>query len=368
MKNVVSIQLAIAVSALAAVSMSNVASAESLSPVKDRTIGYVLTNYFFSMNTSEQKTECPEGTNDGPITQFNTLFPAGDKPRKLVDTELKREAEVWFPSLAPEQFKFKEAVSKMAPGLNLDGKVGPNDFTGPDGEQGIDNQLYRVIGCILDYRPGGSMRGFHNIYLRDRGYTRLLIELTNVDSLVDDDDVTVTTYRGLDNLLSDASGNEILPNGTERIDTKYGQRYIRTAHGRIKNGVFTTDPADLNVPIIMAYDSRPALVMRDAQMKMNLTADSAKGIWGGYFDVEAYYKAINTAYSTYHHNYGLQTIQSVYKALHRLADAHPDPTTGKNTAISGALDMSFKQVFINHPKPQVASTDMKTQDVASLQK
>ncbi len=359
--------LAVMTSALVAVGASSASAAETVSALKDRTIGYVLTNYFFSMYSTEQKSECPDGINDGPIAQFDQLYPK-DQKRKMVDTELQYEANVWFPSLTPEPFKFKEAVSKTAPGLNLDGKADANDFTSPDNVQGIDNQLYRAIGCVGDYRPGGSLRGFHNIYLRDRNYTRLLLELTNVDSLVDDDDVTVTTYRGLDQLLTDASGNEILPNGTQRVDHLFGKRFHKQTRGRIKNGVLTTDPADLNLPIIMAYNSRPAFVIRDSQLKLDVTPDGAKGVWGGYFDIESFYKTINTAYSVYHHNYGGQSIQSIYRALHQLADGHPDPKTGKTTSVSGAVDIAFKQVFIKHPKPQVASTDQKLRDVASLQK
>lgn len=329
-------------------------------------MGFVLANYFFAMYTTDDKKECPDGINDGPMVQFEQLYPKDGPKRTVVDTELKREGGVWFPSLTPEPFKFKEPVTKVAPGLNLDGKIGPNDFTGPNGETGVDNQLYRVIGCIGDYRPRGSLRGFHNIYLQDRGYTRLLMEITNLDDLTNDDDVTVTMYRGLDRLLSDASGAEILPNGTERIDTRFGKKFIRSAHGRITNGVLTIDPADLNLPIIMAYDTRPLMTIRDSQFKLNITPDGAKGLWGGYFDVESFYSAINRAYATFHHNYGGQSIMSVYRALYRLADAHPDPKTGRNTAISGAVEIQFKQAFIEHAAPKVASA--KDQSVASLEK
>ena len=337
-------------------------TASAVEPIKDRTIGYVMTDYFFAMYATPEKTECPEGINDGSIVQFNELYPK-DKPRKLAETELVREAGIWFPSKAPEQFKFKEPVTKIAPGLNLDGKVGPNDFTSPSGEAGIDNQLYRVIGCIGDYRPGGSLRGFHNIYLRDRGYTRLLVELTNVDSLVNDDDVTVTTYRGLDRLLTDAGGNEILPNGTERVDARFGMIFHKQAHGKITNGVLTIDPADLNVPIIMVYNSRNAyFTIRNTQFKMNITAESLKGMWGGYFDIPSFYRAINSAYASYHHTYGAQSEPSVYKSLYRLADGVPD-ASGQNTGISGAIEINFKQAFLKHPD---VPKNMTRQNTASL--
>jgi len=47
----------------------------------------------------------------------------------------------------------------------------------------------------------------------------------------------------------------------------------------------------------------------------------------------------------------------MYRALNRLADAYPDPETGKNTAISTALDVKFTQVFILHPAQEVASEE-----------
>jgi hypothetical protein len=338
------------VPALAVLGVSSASAADVASPVKDRTIGYVLANYFFAMySTADGKSECPQGYNEGPIAQFEDLYPKDGPKRTVADTVLKREANIWFPSLEPEPFKFKDAVGTVATGLNLDGKVGPNDFTSPEGEPGIKNQLDRVLGCILDYRPGGSLRGFHNIYLRDRGYTRLLIEVTNVDSLVNDDNVTVTVYQGLDHLLTDASGNEILPNGTQRINARFDKTFYKQLHGKITNGVLTTEPADINIPIIMNYDVRAFFRIRDAQLKLNVTAEQANGLIGGYFDVEAFYKAINTAYASFHHNYGYQSEPSLYRALYRLADAHPDPKTGQNTAISGAIDIHFKQAFIAHP-------------------
>lgn len=345
------------------------AESKSTSPVaapliQNRTVGYVLTTYFWAMHTTEEKSECPQGLNDGPITQFDALYPK-DKKRTIA-MELEREAAIWFPTLDPEPFTFKEAVSKVAPGLNLDGKDDASDFMSPDGERGIDNQFYRVIGCIGDYRPGGSKRGFHNIYLRDRGYTRFLIELTDVDSLENDDDVTVTTYRGLDRLLSDASGNEMLPSGTQRVDARFGKEFNRKTRGKIVDGVLTTEPADLNIPIIMVYNTRAFMTVRDSQLKLNVLPHQANGLWGGYLDVESFYRAINTAYANFHHNYGGQSIQSVYRALYRLADAHPDPATGRNTAISGAFTVELKQAFIKHPDAVVGESAPSSKQVGAV--
>ena len=229
----------IAASALIACGICSAAMADEAPP--GHKIGYVLTTYNWATYATKEKTECPNGFNDGPRQHYDTLFPRDGTKRKLVDTELKREAAIWFPSGAPETFEFKEPVSKTAPGMNLDGKVGPNDFTSPDGEAGIDNQFYRVIGCIDDLRPGGSLYVFNNMFMRANNYARFVIELTNVDSLLNDDDVTVTTYRGLDLMLSDATGESFSPYGTQRVDISGGKPFIKTFHVIINNGVLHTD-------------------------------------------------------------------------------------------------------------------------------
>ena len=50
---------------------------------------------------------------------------------------------------------------------------------------------------------------------------------------------------------------------------------------------------------------------------------------------------------------------SLYKALRLLADSHPDPETGINAAISTALDVKLKQVFIVHPSEDTFSKAVK---------
>jgi hypothetical protein len=53
------------------------------------------------------------------------------------------------------------------------------------GEKGIDNQMYRAVGCVGNYRgPDGSLyRHFIEDYMQKFNFNRFLIELTDVDSL-----------------------------------------------------------------------------------------------------------------------------------------------------------------------------------------
>ena len=121
--------------------------------LNDGTIGYVLTGRYWAVyQTPGGKTECPQGMNDGPREQYKLLYPEDGKKRTLLETHLERESEVWFPSTSKEPYPFYEPQGKIAIGLNLDGKIGANDFISPDGEEGIDNQLYRVTGCVAGYR------------------------------------------------------------------------------------------------------------------------------------------------------------------------------------------------------------------------
>ena len=42
---------------------------------KDRAIGYVLNNYEWATYTAPDKSECPQGLNDGPRQQYEIQFP-----------------------------------------------------------------------------------------------------------------------------------------------------------------------------------------------------------------------------------------------------------------------------------------------------
>ena len=349
--------------AAAAILSAGAAAAADNAVIKNRTIGYAMSEVYWAMyQTKDAKAECPEGFNDGPREQFKVLFPEDGTKRTVVDTQLARERAQWFPTLTKERFPFHEATGKTAIGLNLDGKVGPNDFTSPDGEKGIDNQLWRALGCIANYRgPEGTLYHFTNNYMLRHNYNRYLIELTNVDSLINDDDVTVTTYRGLDSILTDATGNQPLPGGSQRVDMRWGKQFISTFHGKIVDGVLITDPADAYIPATAAFEDVTVQYIKDMRFKLKLTADQGTGLMAGYTDVEAFYRQLNESWSTHHQSYGQESAPSLYRALHKLADAYPDPKTGQNTAISSALDVKFTQVFIQHPPQETAVKDTEQQ-------
>jgi len=327
---------------------------EGGSALRNGTIGYVVTHKVWSVYETEgAKTECPQGFNDGPREQFKQMYEDGKK-RSIVEAQLLREAIQWHPSTTPEPFKYKEAQGKVSYGLNLDGKVGPNDFNSPDGEKGIDNQLYRVIGCVGHYRTMGTINHFEQLFMRSYNDARIVIELSGVDNLVNDDDVTVHFYRGSDGLLQDATGEGFIPGGTQRIDMRWGKQFISQAKGKIVDGVLTTEPVDtIRIPWAVTFGTSGYHLFRGLQLNLKLSEAGAEGLMAGYVDVAAFTHHLNTSWSTHHHSYGQLSSASQYRALRRLADGYPDPKTGENTAISSSVSLKFVQVFVQHPEGQV---------------
>ena len=342
---------ALVVLSLAIVGTGSAAAVDSTAaPLKNRTIGYVLTSEHWGVyRGADVKTQCPEGLNDGPREQFQVLYSHNEERRSLLNTQLARESAVWFPATWNDTLPFHEGSGKIAIGMNLDGKVGPNDFISPDGEPGIDNQLYRAIGCIDSYRgPDGNHYYSTNKYMQEWNYNRTIIELTGVDSLTNDSDVLVTIYRGLDPLLTDATGNDFVPGGSQRIDRRWGEQFVQHFRGRIVDGVLNTEAADVVLPEPAPFESPTIQTIYGLRFRLKLTPDRAEGLMAGYADVDGFYYQLNKAWSTHLQSYGHISSPSLYKALHRLADGYPDPTTGVNTAISSALEVKFVQAYIQH--------------------
>lgn len=322
---------------------------ECRAAVPGRTIGYVMTHRKWAVYTTPgSKQECPRGTNDGQREQFKILYPDNGARRTIVDTQLKWEGETWHPGREREPYPFREVEGKIGIGLDLDGRIGPEDFTSPDGERGIDNQLYRAIGCLAGYNASQAYVAFYEEdAMRRSSFNTVLIEITEVDDLVNDDAVTVTTYRGLDKLLNDARG-EYVAGGTQRVDRRWGKEFINTFHGSIRDGVLHTEPGTFRAALSIAFGDTGVHEIEDARFRLALTPTTAEGFIGGYTPVWSWYLQLNSGWATHHLNYGRISAPSLWRSLMRLADAHPD-ANGQNTSISSALEVKFSQVFIVHP-------------------
>lgn len=323
---------------------------------RDGRIGYVLTERHWAIfETEDGATECPKGFNLGPREQFSEQFPEDGVERTVVETRLLREGRQWHPTIvAEDSFTFHAAQGDQVEGLDLDGVVDDNDYQSPDGARsGIDNQMNRVLGCIAHYRTGGIIYHFENKFAQQYNDNRWIIELTGVDDLENDDEVTVSVYRGMDDLLTDAGGEAFIAGATQRVDTRWGRDYIEHTTGRIVDGVLTTEPIDtLQIPWSSTFDTSGYQVFRGFRMEINVGADSAEGLLAGYTDVEAFNHQLNTTWSTHHQSYGQLSSLSQYHALRRYADGYPDSETGENTAISSAIKVNMTRVSVLHPEGQ----------------
>ncbi|MGE4064565.1 MAG: hypothetical protein AB7E79_14460 [Rhodospirillaceae bacterium] len=335
------------------------ASAQSTDIVglKNGTIGFVLTSAAWGLfQTPDGKAECPEGFNEGPREQFKALYPNGGT---VEGTQLERESASRYPLDKEDNFPYREVKGQVSHGMDLDGKVDANDFTSPDGVKGIDNQLYRAIGCTRLFRaPDGTYANFTEMWVREMGFNRVLVELTGVDNLANDDQVMVNLYRGKDKLITDATGKNIISGGSNRVEERFSKRFTKTVKGKIVDGVLTTEPTDIDWVWSVFFDHPGYYTMKQARFQLRLAphGDRAEGMIAGYADIDTFYQQLVRAWSTHHSSYGGMSQPSLFRALHRLADGAPDEK-GAMTALSSSINLKFAQTFIEHSAPKVAVTE-----------
>lgn len=318
---------------------------------EDGRIGYVLTERRWAVFSDDDlDTTCPSGFNGGPRDQFSSLFPTDDGQQYTVlESRLMREGRQAHADTSDDPFPFYDAQGSVSYGLNLDGRVDADDLVSPEGVEGIDNQVYRAVGCISGYRYKGSVWQFDTTDMIQNDSNRFVIELTGVDDLQDDDDVTVTTYRGMDRLSRDSTG-ALSAGGVQRVDMRWGQAFIYRLKGSIVDGVLSTEPVDdFRLIWSMANNLGGYQLFQDFRMQIELSPKSASGLFAGYVDIDRWDHNLNTNWTTHFQSYGHVSEPSLYRALRRLADGYPDPDTGENTAISSAVQVSFVQVHVLHP-------------------
>lgn len=318
---------------------------------QDGRIGYLLTERRWAIFSDDELDEtCPNGFNGGPRDQFTTLFPtsAGQQYTEL-ESRLMREGRQAHADSSEDPFPYYDAQGTVSYGMNLDGRIDHDDLVSPDGVEGIDNEVYRAVACIDGYRHGGSVWQFDTTDMFGNASNRFVIELTGVDDLQNDDDVTVTTYRGRDEFNRDGTG-ALSAGGVQRIDLRWGLSYIYQLKGSIVDGVLTTEPVDdFRMIWSMANNLGGYQLFQGFRIQIDLDSKSASGLFAGYVDIDRWDHNLNTNWTTHFQSYGHVSEPSLYRALKRLADGYPDQDSGENTAISSAVQVSFVQVYVLHP-------------------
>ena len=86
-------------------------------------------------------------------------------------------------------------------------------FTGIDGAMGVDNNFYRVTGCIKNFRakPRSSFRfSIINESMRNGSFQTVVVMSGEGDPM-NDNDVTVGMYATKDRMVKDTSSGAVPP-------------------------------------------------------------------------------------------------------------------------------------------------------------
>ncbi len=231
-----------------------------------------------------------------------------------------------------------------APGANA---CAHSDFAGPDGEPGIDNQLWLVLGCIKGYARGGTIDEFAVNNIRE-GQRTILVRLTGVDDRQNDDDVELGIFSSPDPIPVDATGAML---DRASLSITEDPRYRNLVDARIAKGVVEAGPFDLRLDFKGQY-LVAEYALRDAKIRLELLPDGKlRGQLGGYWDIEQFYDI----YARQATRLGAMTVgfrcPGMYGAVKRLADAFPDPATGACTAISTAFRLAGVPAFVIEAEP-----------------
>jgi hypothetical protein len=253
-------------------------------------------------------------------------------------------------------------------GLDLDGTrdgaatdttCAHEKFTSPDGGL-VDNQTYRVIGCLSNYRghPGetGYLESLRNSGLKDGG-TTILIEVMGVKDPSNDGDVQVGIYNGNSPMAVDPSGSTMLPYASLTMTGDH--RYQAVAHGKIVDGLLTTEPVDIRLHYDFGGYQREYNI-KGGRLRLQLLPNgNAKGLLAGYLDMAD----VDMTHGTKQESAEMVKYDcpSLNQAIRRYADGYKDPKTGQCTALSTAFEIEAIPAFVIHPEQA-----RKTADAAGL--
>jgi len=263
----------------------------------------------------------------------------------------KRGIETYVNPWATDDPGQPQVTGRIGDGFNLDGKVGANDFTSPDGEKGIDNNLYRAWGCDAPWRGNGNatldMRA--NDKMQEGLYT-MVIRISGNQDPMNDSDATVEIGYSPDKIVKDARAG---------IAVDYSYRILQSAQytklkATIKNGVVETEQVDrLHTPrIAWFYDQTGDTNFTKGKIRLTLASDGASGsgLIGGYRNWRDLY-----AENTFAQDGGQQGIRehedhvALYFALRRNADGLYNEKTGSYDGISSVYRIRFSSAFVVDP-------------------
>ena len=155
------------------------------------------------------------------------------------------------------------------------------DFRGFNGERGIDNQFFRVVGCSRSYQPTGQ--SWDNTIELRTGSWGVLITLDGVDNIRNAPNVKVGIYASADPIQLSPTREPVT---FATYSPMQDARFRATTRGRIVNGVLTTEPVDVRFYKVTnsMYLECP---LRHARLQATISpAGVLEGYLAGYAPVE----------------------------------------------------------------------------------
>lgn len=342
-------------------------------PPANGEMGFVVS--YFIQPVIQGPDACPQGT----TPKLRDAYLARQSPEERARLSLKEneaelvrlwQADVFGPNgtnicSQPDMFPNRPlghtVQSKFAWGLNLDGDSKAagdtcehENFQTPTGDQGIDNQEYRAMGCMLEWRGVDGVAGDQEVGMRQfhaSGEWTQVILLRGVNSLQNDDSVEVVYANTPDRPSVDSTG-KFLPGASFSVSDK-APRNRNVLHGRIANGVLTTTSQDILLAQTWGQGgardirgNRSKYDFRKARLRLEFQSDGTlTGMLGGYqpiFDViqSPAIGGVGSALTA-----GIDCAANL-RTLQAMADGIRDPRTGKCTGVSTAMRIRAVPAFV----------------------
>lgn len=245
------------------------------------------------------------------------------------------------------------------------GACSQEDFRSKNGQSGVDNQFFRVVGCLTGFQSTGAANGFQTeMYTGSWG---ILISLKGVDDLRNDPQVEVGIFANADPLAL-SSARAALPFATYAMHQD--DRYRAVTRGRIVDGVLTIDPVDVRL-INVVNSMKDDRVLRDARLRLTFTRDGGmEGYLAGFSPVDDIYNVQfgarngrNARGELAPERLRVQTsigragalgysCHGAYHAMLQAADGHRDPQTGRCTSISTQYRIRMIPAFVVDARTQ----------------
>lgn len=333
---------------------------------EEQLMGYVFSQWEYDIPRADPG-ECPEGMNITDEEFFSKEYAAvRDEVEKRWESGDREGALALLPDDAckdphawPDPGHILFAGNASVNGIDLDGKTSlaqaggqcaHDDFTGADGTRGIDNQHWRLMGCVAGYRPDGL---FDRLFdtgnpILENGYSTLL-ELKLVEGTRENGKVEARLFTSGGPVTKDANG-KVVRNMSQLVheDPMY---HSQPFPGEIKDGVLSAGPVDAKLKFkVQAIDNH--YYFRDLRIKANILADgSIDGVLAGYWDIENVFNFLTEVYIGPIHlgraaanNIGYMC-SGVYHALPKVADGHPDEN-GNCTSMSTVIKFAAVPAFV----------------------